>query len=143
MSNPFSDLLHPLFSYLKTGNEIRGDEQAFELVMWSDLSLRILHYPDDHITLSCMISFRADEETAANTLWELLQVNLMDELSPPIVLAASANSEEIVVWSRLPIGAAEPQALIALYERMAFYTHTLGRRLGVVSQPDPVETKGA
>lgn len=84
-----------------------------------------------------------DLETGANTLWELLQANLMDEQWPPVVLAASANSAEVVAWSRLPLNAAQPEALIRLYERMAHYTHTLGRRLGAVTQPEPERAQGA
>jgi len=140
MSTSFSSLLRPLFTYLKQEPAIRGDEEAFELVMWSDLSLRFLHYPQEHITLSCLLPFRANDESATTLLWELLQANLMNEQSPPVVVAASAISEEIVIWSRLPMSAAEPQALIALYENIALYTHTLGQRLGIVSQLTPHES---
>lgn len=139
MSTSFSNALIPLFNYLKLTPEMRGDEEAFELVMWSDLSLRLLHYPDNHITFSCLLPFRAANDITTELLWELLQANLMNEYSPPIVLAASANSDELVIWSRLPMNTADPQALIALYENMAFYTHTLGQRLGIISQPLPDE----
>lgn len=141
MSASFSQRLRPLFTYLKAEPKINGNEEAFELVMRSDLSLQVLHYPENHITLSCMIPIVPDLETGANTLWELLQANLMNEQWPPIVLAAAANTAAVVVWSRMPIAAAEPEALLSLYERMAHYTHTLGRRLGAVSQPEPEGAK--
>lgn len=134
MSTSLSSALTPLFRYLSFMPEIRGDEEAFELVMWSDLSLRLLHYPANHITFSCLLPFRTPDDISTRLLWELLQVNLMNEGNPAIVLAASANSDELVVWSRLPMNIADPQTLIALYENMAFYTHTLGQRLGIISQ---------
>lgn len=139
MSTSFSRALIPLFNYLKLTPEMRGDEEAFELVMWSDLSLRLLHYPGNHITFSCLLPFRTANDITTELLWELLQANLMNEAFPPIVLAASANSDELVIWSRLPMNTADPQALIALYENMAFYTHTLGQRLGIISQHLPDE----
>lgn len=52
MPTSFSQCLRPLFHYLKAEPEIRGNEEAFELVMRSELSLKVLNYPKDSITLS-------------------------------------------------------------------------------------------
>ncbi len=40
----FSQGVRPLFNYLKAEPEIRGNEEAFELVMRSQLSLKVLNY---------------------------------------------------------------------------------------------------
>lgn len=141
MPASFSCYLRPLFRYLNVEPETRGYQEAFELIMRSDLSLQVLHYPENHITLSCMIPILLTPESGANTLWELLQANLMSEQWPPIVLAASANTAHVVVWARLPITDTESKVLVGLYERMAYFTHTLGRRLGAVSQADPEMTE--
>ena len=131
MSHHFSDAVAPLFHYLNTVPEIKGDEEAFELAMKSGPSMQLHHYPAGAISFSSVLPFPIKPEQTSEILWELMQVNLMSELSPPIVVAAGATNDEIIVWTRIEQSQATPEVLINLYERFAHYAVTIAKRLTV------------
>lgn len=129
MPHHFGDAVAPLFHYLAIAPESKGDEEAFELTLKSGPSMQLHHYPAGAISFSSVLPFTCDDEQRSLVLWELMQVNLMNELSPPVVVASSATDDDIVVWTRIAQSQATPEVLIALYERFAHYTVTIMKRL--------------
>ncbi|NIF31828.1 hypothetical protein F3J29_06735 [Enterobacter sp. Cy-643] len=129
MPHHFSDAIAPLFRYLAVAPESNSGEEAFELTMKAGNAIQLHHYPAGAITFSSVLPLTINDEQKAPLLWALMQTNLMNELSPPVVVAASATSEEIVIWTRIDQAQAAPETLIALYERFAHYTATLSKWL--------------
>jgi hypothetical protein len=134
MQPTFSDVLTPLFKYLGTLPSITGHEEAFELMMRSGLSIALQDYPSGHLTVSCNLPFAVEEPRAQAMLLELLQVNIMNLLSPPIVIAANGAGDEIVLWTRLPWEGLTADQLINLYERFTHYVETVNKRLTTPAQ---------
>lgn len=138
MQPTFSDVLTPLFKYLGSQPSVTGHEEAFELMMRSGLTIALQDYPAGNLTMSCNLPFAVEEERAQAMLLELLQVNIMNLLSPPIIIAATGAGDEIVLWARLPWEGMTADQLINLYERFAHYTETVNKRLTTPAQiPEP------
>ena len=102
MQPTFSDVLTPLFKYLGSQPSVTGHEEAFELMMRSGLTIALQDYPAGNLTMSCNLPFAVEEERAQAMLLELLQGNIMNLLSPHIIIAATGAGDEIVLWARLP-----------------------------------------
>ncbi len=138
MQPTFSDELTPLFKYLGSQPSVTGHEEAFELMMRSGLTIALQDYPAGNLTMSCNLPFAVEEERAQAMLLELLQVNIMNLLSPPIIIAATGAGDEIVLWARLPWEGMTADQLINLYERFAHYAETVNKRLTTPAQiPEP------
>jgi len=138
MQPTFSDVLTPLFKYLGSQPSVTGHEEAFELMMRSGLTIALQDYPAGNLTMSCNLPFAVEEEHAQAMLLELLQVNIMNLLSPPIIIAATGAGDEIVLWARLPWEGMTADQLINLYERFAHYAETVNKRLTPPAQiPEP------
>lgn len=138
MQPTFSDVLTPLFKYLGSQPSVTGHEEAFELMMRSGLIIALQDYPAGNLTMSCNLPFAVEEERAQAMLLELLQVNIMNLLSPPIIIAATGAGDEIVLWARLPWEGMTADQLINLYERFAHYAETVNKRLTTPAQiPEP------
>ena len=138
MQPTFSDVLTPLFKYLGSQPSVTGHEEAFELMMRSGLTIALQDYPAGNLTMSCNLPFAVEEERAQAMLLELLQVNIMNLLSPPIIVAATGAGDEIVLWARLPWEGMTADPLINLYERFAHYAETVNKRLTTPAQiPEP------
>ncbi|RWR02616.1 hypothetical protein ED28_07055 [[Pantoea] beijingensis] len=125
----FNKSLIPLFQYIKISPEQRDSDEAFELALRSGYFLHIMDYPKGSVTFSCILPLQVEDEKLSATLWEILQLNLMNEQHPAITLAASATSREIVIWSRLYREEVQPQSLISLYERVVHYIEIVGKHL--------------
>jgi hypothetical protein len=138
MQPTFSDVLTPLFKYLGSQPSVTGHEEAFELMMRSGLTIALQDYPAGNLTMSCNLPFAVEEERVQAMLLELLQVNIMNLLSPPIIIAATGAGDEIVLWARLPWEGMTADQLINLYERFAHYAETVNKRLTTPAQiPEP------
>lgn len=133
MQSNFNDVVTPLFKYLGMAPSVTGHEEAFELVMRSGRSLTLQNYPSGVLTLSSHLPLTVTDDSAGKLLLELLQVNLMNAITPPIVIAANGSGDAIVLWARLPWEGLAPDQLISLYERFAHYLETVNKRLAAAA----------
>ncbi|AMB84931.1 hypothetical protein AWM79_06250 [Pseudomonas agarici] len=131
MQPTFTDVLKPLFKYLGMAPSVSGHEEAFELMLRSQRSIELHNYPLGTLTLSSSLPFEVAPKDAGKVLLELLQANVMNPLSPPVVIAANSVGDQIVLWARVAWEGLTPDQLISLYERFAHYTETVNKRLAV------------
>lgn len=138
----FHTAMQPLLKHLKVDDTPLAEGNSYQITL-DDLTINLVGINTEQLLIAVNLGAPAGERDIA---WQLLEMNLFGEATPPLQISAVAETRDVMLWTQERLAYLDASVLIALFER--FFDQALWLRkwvhepeMAAASSTDPQATR--